>query len=79
MLRASPALNAQLPPTAAALLKFQQNPNVISGIDALINTASWLVHTVFTAGDLSASRGVPRASKKGTVHQTPSRSRHSNA
>jgi virulence factor Mce-like protein len=46
VLRASPALNAQLPPTAAALLKFQQNPNVISGIDALINTANILDPTL---------------------------------
>ena len=46
VLRASPALNAQLPPTAAALLKFQQNPNVVSGINALTQTAKILDPTL---------------------------------
>ena len=46
VLKASPALNAQLPPTAAALLRFQQNPNVITGIDALQHTAKILDPTL---------------------------------
>ena len=46
MLRASPALNAQLAPTAAALLKFQQNPNVVNGINTLTTTAKILDPTL---------------------------------
>jgi len=46
VLRASPALNAQLAPTAAALVRFQQNPNVVTGIEALGNTASILDPTL---------------------------------
>ena len=42
----TPILNAQLPPTAAALLRFQQNPNVITGIDALQHTAKVLDPTL---------------------------------
>jgi virulence factor Mce-like protein len=46
VLRTTPILNAQLPPTAAALVRFQQNPNVVTGIDALRNTASILDPTL---------------------------------
>jgi virulence factor Mce-like protein len=46
VLRTTPVLNAQLPPTAAALVRFQQNPNVLTGIDALRNTASILDPTL---------------------------------
>ena len=38
VLNASPALNAQLPPTADALLAFQQSPGVFNGLDLLIDT-----------------------------------------
>jgi len=37
-LNASPTLNAQLPPTADALLAFQQAPGVFNGLDLLIDT-----------------------------------------
>jgi len=37
-LNASPALNAQLPPTADALLAFQRSPGVFNGLDLLIDT-----------------------------------------
>jgi ABC-type transporter Mla subunit MlaD len=37
-LNASPSLNAQLPPTADALLAFQQSPGVFNGLDLLIDT-----------------------------------------
>ncbi len=37
-LNASPTLNAQLPPTADALLAFQNAPGVFNGLDLLINT-----------------------------------------
>jgi ABC-type transporter Mla subunit MlaD len=37
-LNASPKLNAQLPPTADALLAFQRSPGVFNGLDLLINT-----------------------------------------
>jgi ABC-type transporter Mla subunit MlaD len=37
-LNASPALNAQLPPTADALLAFQNAPGVFNGLDLLIDT-----------------------------------------
>ena len=37
-LEASPALNAQLPPTAEALLAFQEAPGVFNGLDLLIET-----------------------------------------
>ena len=37
-LNASPVLNAQLPPTAQALLAFQQAPGVFNGLDLLIDT-----------------------------------------
>jgi virulence factor Mce-like protein len=46
VLLTTPILNAQLPPTAAALLRFQQNPNVITGIDALKRTAGILDPTL---------------------------------
>jgi virulence factor Mce-like protein len=46
VLRRTPILNAQLPPTAAALVRFQQNPNVLTGIDALRNTAAILDPTL---------------------------------
>jgi virulence factor Mce-like protein len=46
VLRRTPSLNAQLPPTAAALVRFQQNPNVITGIDALRETAKILDPTL---------------------------------
>ena len=46
MLRATPVLNAQLPPTAEALLRFGQNPNVVTGIDALRGTATILDPTL---------------------------------
>ena len=39
-------LNAQLPPTAEALLRFGQNPNVVTGIDALRGTATILDPTL---------------------------------
>jgi ABC-type transporter Mla subunit MlaD len=41
-LNASPALNAQLPPTADALLAFQQSPGVFNGLDLLIDTNNTL-------------------------------------
>ena len=37
-LNASPTLNAQLPPTADALLAFQNAPGVFNGLDLLIDT-----------------------------------------
>jgi phospholipid/cholesterol/gamma-HCH transport system substrate-binding protein len=37
-LNASPRLNAQLPPTADALLAFQEAPGVFNGLDLLIDT-----------------------------------------
>lgn len=37
-LNASPALNAQLVPTADALLAFQESPGVFNGLDLLIDT-----------------------------------------
>jgi ABC-type transporter Mla subunit MlaD len=37
-LNASPTLNAQLPPTADALLAFQESPGVFNGLDLLIDT-----------------------------------------
>jgi virulence factor Mce-like protein len=46
VLRATPALNAQLPLTAAALLRFSRNQDVLSGIDALRRTASILDPTL---------------------------------
>jgi phospholipid/cholesterol/gamma-HCH transport system substrate-binding protein len=41
-LNASPALNAQLAPTAEALLAFQQAPGVFNGLDLLIDTNNLL-------------------------------------
>ena len=38
VLNASPVLNAQLPPTAEALLAFQDAPGVFNGLDLLIDT-----------------------------------------
>jgi ABC-type transporter Mla subunit MlaD len=38
VLNASPALNAQLPPTADALLAFQRSTGVFNGLDLLIDT-----------------------------------------
>ena len=38
VLNASPAFNAQLTPTAEALLDFQQAPGVVNGLDLLIDT-----------------------------------------
>ncbi len=38
VLNASPAFNAQLPPTADALLDFQEAPGVFNGLDLLIDT-----------------------------------------
>jgi ABC-type transporter Mla subunit MlaD len=38
VLNASPAFNAQLPPTADALLAFQEAPGVFNGLDLLIDT-----------------------------------------
>ncbi|HWW67889.1 MAG TPA: MlaD family protein [Solirubrobacterales bacterium] len=38
VLNASPVLNAQLPPTADALLAFQNAPGVFNGLDLLIDT-----------------------------------------
>ena len=46
VLRTTPALNAQLPPTAAALLRFSRNQDVLSGIDALRRTAKTLDPTL---------------------------------
>ncbi len=37
-LNRSPVLNAQIPPTADALLAFQQSPGVFNGLDLLIDT-----------------------------------------
>ncbi len=37
-LNASPSFNAQLPPTADALLAFQEAPGVFNGLDLLIDT-----------------------------------------
>ena len=37
-LNASPVLNAQLPPTAEALVDFQESPGVFNGLDLLIDT-----------------------------------------
>jgi ABC-type transporter Mla subunit MlaD len=41
-LNASPTLNAQLPPTADALLAFQNAPGVFNGLDLLIDTSDLL-------------------------------------
>jgi ABC-type transporter Mla subunit MlaD len=41
-LNASPTLNAQLPPTADALLAFQESPGVFNGLDLLIDTNNTL-------------------------------------
>jgi ABC-type transporter Mla subunit MlaD len=41
-LNASPTLNAQLPPTADALLAFQNAPGVFNGLDLLIDTNNLL-------------------------------------
>ena len=41
-LNASPTLNAQLPPTADALLAFQEAPGVFNGLDLLIDTNNTL-------------------------------------
>ena len=38
MLKASPVFNAQLEPTADALLAFQEAPGVFNGLDLLIDT-----------------------------------------
>jgi phospholipid/cholesterol/gamma-HCH transport system substrate-binding protein len=38
VLNASPAFNAQLPPTADAVLAFQETPGVFNGLDLLIDT-----------------------------------------
>ena len=46
ILRSSPALNAQLPPTSEALLKFSQNPNVTNGLTALTRTTKILKPTL---------------------------------
>ena len=46
VLRQTPILNAQLAPTAAALVRFQQDPGVITGIDALKNTVGILDPTL---------------------------------
>jgi virulence factor Mce-like protein len=42
ILRSSPALNEQLPPTSEALLKFAQNPNVTNGLSGLSRTSKIL-------------------------------------
>jgi ABC-type transporter Mla subunit MlaD len=42
VLNASPTLNAQLPPTAEALLAFQNSPGVFNGLDLLIDTNNLL-------------------------------------
>ncbi len=46
ILRSSPALNAQLPPTSEALLKFSQNPNVTNGLTSLTRTTKILKPTL---------------------------------
>ncbi len=46
VLRASPALNNQLPPTSEALLKFSQNPNVTNGLTGLTRTTKILKPTL---------------------------------
>jgi ABC-type transporter Mla subunit MlaD len=46
VLRTTPILNAQLPPTAEALLRFSRNQDVLSGIDALRRTANILDPTL---------------------------------
>ena len=46
ILRSSPALNAQLPPTSEALLKFSRNPNVTNGLTALTRTTKILKPTL---------------------------------
>ena len=45
ILRSSPALNAQLPPTSEALLKFSRNPNVTNGLTGLTRTTKILKPT----------------------------------
>jgi virulence factor Mce-like protein len=42
VLNASPKLNAQLPPTAEALLAFQESPGVFNGLNLLIDTNNLL-------------------------------------
>jgi ABC-type transporter Mla subunit MlaD len=46
VLNASPALNAQLPPTADALLAFQQSPGAFNGLDLLIDTNELLAPAI---------------------------------
>ncbi len=46
ILRASPALNAQLPPTSEALLTFSRDPNVTNGLTALTRTTKILKPTL---------------------------------
>ncbi|MFN8162169.1 MAG: MlaD family protein [Solirubrobacterales bacterium] len=46
VLRASPALNNQLPPTSEALLKFGKNPNVTNGLTSLSRTTKILEPTL---------------------------------
>jgi len=45
-LNASPRLNAQLPPTANALLAFQEAPGVFNGLDLLIDTNETLAPAI---------------------------------
>jgi ABC-type transporter Mla subunit MlaD len=45
-LNASPTLNAQLPPTADALLAFQQSPGVFNGLDLLIDANDLLAPAI---------------------------------
>ncbi|HXR29933.1 MAG TPA: MlaD family protein [Solirubrobacterales bacterium] len=45
-LNASPRLNAQLPPTADALLAFQEAPGVFNGLDLLIDTNETLAPAI---------------------------------
>jgi ABC-type transporter Mla subunit MlaD len=46
VLNASPTLNAQLPPTADALLALQQAPGAFNGLDLLINTNELLAPAI---------------------------------
>lgn len=46
VLRSSPILNAQLPPTAESLLRFSRNPDVRNGLTALNRTAGYLDTTL---------------------------------
>lgn len=50
VLNASPTLNAQLPPTADALLAFQQSPGVFNGLDLLIDTNDLLAPAISFIG-----------------------------